>query len=98
MGDVIQILSEWSVEIQPCENEVYDQACKEAFRDKNKARHLNSLIAYQEYGKRVVAIKADNRYTAQVLLRQGFMWPITTPQYLKNFFASMIGLGFFDEV
>lgn len=98
MGDVIQILSECGVEIQPCESEVYDQACKEAFRDKNKARHLNSLIAYQEYGKRVVAIKADNRYTAQVLLRQGFMWPITTPQYLKNFFASMIGLGFFDEV
>ena len=87
---------ESGVEIRPCEKEAYDQACKEAFLDSSKAKYLNSLIAYQEYGKRVVPIKSVNGYTSQALLRQGFLWPITTPQYLKSFFDMISGLGFFD--
>lgn len=96
MGDVISTLRESGVEIRPCESEEYDQACKEAFLDSSKAKHLNSLIAYQEYGKRVVPIKSVNAQTSQALLRQGFLWPVTTPQYLKNFFNMISGLGFFD--
>jgi thioester reductase-like protein len=96
MGDVIETLSNIGITIQPCEAEEYEASYREAMLDRNKARHLNSLIAYQEYGKRVVPIKTTNHYTSQALLRFGFHWPITTQQYLENFFEMMKGLGFFD--
>ncbi len=97
MGDVISTLRGLDIDITPCEMEVYEKAYSEAFRDSEKAKYLNSLIAYQEYGKVVLPIKSTNSYTSQALLRQGFMWPVTTPDYLRNFFVAMIGLGFFDS-
>lgn len=97
MGDVIGTLRDMGMHIQPCEAEAYEEAYREAMRDRQKAKHLNSLIAYQEYGKRVVPIKTVNGYTSQALLRFGFNWPITTQQYLKNFFEMIEGLGFFDS-
>lgn len=97
MGDVIETLGKSGVEIRPCEAEEYERAYREAMLDREKARHLNSLIAYQEYGKRVMPLKTENSYTSQALLRLGFQWPITTQEYLVNFFTMMIGLGFFDS-
>lgn len=97
MGDVIEALRKQGVEIKPCEAEEYEEAYREAMLNRKKARYLNSLIAYKEYGKCVVPIKRENNYTAQALLRFGFQWPITTQKYLTNFFDMMIGLGFFDN-
>lgn len=96
MSDIIQMLDDIGVHIKPCEREEYDKAYSDAFMNQEKARYLNSLIAYQEHGKRVVILKTKNVYTNQVLLRSGFKWPITTDTYLKNFFDMMERLGFFD--
>ncbi len=97
IGDVIIALNEEGVTIKPSEIEAYTKEYKVAMLDKEKAKHLNSLIAYQEHGKRVAQIKSINNFTSQALLRQGFVWPITTPSYMKKFFKAMIELGFFDE-
>ncbi len=96
MGDVVRTLDACGIAITPVEKEDYDRAFSEAFLDGTKAEHLRSLIAYQEYGKVVLPIKSVNTYTSQALLRQDFLWPITTPAYLKNFFDTVGGLGFFD--
>ena len=97
LGDAVQALTERGIKIKPCEREEYECRFSEAMRDPKKARHLNSLIAYQEYGKRIVPIKSVNGYTSQVLMRLGIMWPITTKEYLDKFFMMMETLGFFDE-
>lgn len=97
LGDAVQALTERGIKIKPCEREEYGCRFSEAMRDSKKARHLNSLIAYQEYGKRIVPIKSVNGYTSQVLMRLGIMWPITTKEYLDKFFMMMETLGFFDE-
>ncbi len=96
MSDIIQKLKEVGIIIEPCEREEYEKAYSEAFMNQEKARYLNSLIAYQEHGKRVVILKTKNAYTNQVLLRAGFKWPVTTDVYLKNFFDMTERLGFFD--
>ncbi|MDL2261553.1 amino acid adenylation domain-containing protein [Methanimicrococcus sp. OttesenSCG-928-J09] len=96
MSDIIQKLKDVGVSIEPCERDEYDKAYSDAFMNQEKARYLNSLIAYQEHGKRVVILKTKNAYTNQILLRSGFKWPITTDVYLKNFFEMMESLGFFD--
>lgn len=97
MSDVLAALVQSGVALKPVEREEYDKAYKEAMLNRDKAKHLNSMIAYQEHGKRVVPIKTTNSYTSQTLFRLGFKWPITSTEYLKNFFANMIGLGFFDQ-
>lgn len=97
MGDVVETLAKEEIVITPCEAEIYEKAYSEAMLDREKAGHLNSLIAYQEYGRRVVPLKAVNSYTSQALLRLSFKWPITTQKYLANFFDMMKGLGFFDS-
>ncbi len=96
MSDVLTALFQKGVPLRPCEREEYEVAYNEAMLNRKKARHLNSLIAYQEHGKRVVPIKTTNSYTSQILFRLGFKWPITSTEYLKNFFDKMIELGFFD--
>lgn len=96
MGDVIRVLGQRDIEILPCELEEYGKAYGEAFRNQEKARYLNSLIAYDSHGKRVVPVSTVNAYTSQALLRQGFYWPVTGDEYLSNFFEMVKGLGFFD--
>jgi len=97
LGDAIDVLRRRGLEIVPCELEEYECGFGEAMRNPEKARYLNSLIAYNEHGKRVVPIKSVNGYTSQALLRQGFKWPVTSDDYLNRFFAMMDGLGFFDS-
>ena len=96
LGDAIDVLRRRGMNILPCEMDEYKCAFSEAMRSPEKARHLNSLIAYNEHGKRVAPIKSVNSYTSQVLLRQGFRWPVTSEAYLDRFFVMMEGLGFFD--
>jgi thioester reductase-like protein len=97
LGDAIDVLRRRGMDIKPCETEEYVCSFSETMRDPAKARYLNSLIAYNEHGKRVMPIKSINSYTSQVLLRQGFKWPVTSDVYLDRFFAMMEGLGFFDH-
>ncbi|MBQ4338597.1 MAG: amino acid adenylation domain-containing protein [Clostridia bacterium] len=97
LGDAVEALNKLGISIRPCELCEYEAHLSEAMRNPEKARHLNSLIAYQEHGKRVVPIKSVNSYTSQVLLRLGFKWPITSADYLDRFFRGMNDLGFFDD-
>jgi len=97
LGDAIAVMRKRGMDIIPCETEEYERSFGETMRDSAKARYLNSLIAYNEHGKRVMPIKSVNSYTSQVLLRQGFKWPITSDAYLDRFFVMMEGLGFFDH-
>ena len=52
------------------------------------------------YYKRTNAINPykcyNNAYTMQVLYRMGFVWPVTSLDYMKRFINALRGLGFFD--
>ena len=97
MRDVIGVLNNMGIEIKPCETSEFEKFSSEAFMDKDKASKLSSLIAYQEHGKVVRTVKSSNTYTSEALMRLGFAWPITTPEYLEQFFDMVRGLGFFEK-
>ncbi|MFI3177398.1 MAG: amino acid adenylation domain-containing protein [Eubacteriales bacterium] len=96
IGDIMYALEHIGIHITPCERCVYDKAYQSAMQNPNKAKHLNAMVAYQEHGKRVIPIKSVNRYTAQALVRHGFIWPSTDLTYLEKFFEGMKTLGYFD--
>jgi amino acid adenylation domain-containing protein len=97
IGDAIKSLNSLGIKIQPCEMCEYNAAFADAMANPAKAKNLNSLIAYNVRGRDVVGLDSENEYTSDVLLRLGFMWPITGTDYLNNFFKGIIELGYFDR-
>ncbi len=97
-GDAIACMAQAGLKVPPCELNDYETAYAAAMRNPEKAKKLNSLIAYQEHGKAIVPLKTTNGYTGQTLVRLGFHWPITDEAYLTRFIEAVQTLGFFDEV
>jgi amino acid adenylation domain-containing protein len=93
IGDAIYALDRLGIKIVPCEEEDYSKDFSAALSDKSKAKNLNALIAYNERGKKVAALKSATNFTSQALLRLGFKWPITGEGYLEEFFKKIEGLG-----
>ena len=48
------------------------------------------------HGQKTFTVAKSNAYTMQVLYRMGFMWPVTSFDYMKRFINALRGLGFFD--
>ncbi|MDR0951797.1 MAG: amino acid adenylation domain-containing protein [Oscillospiraceae bacterium] len=96
IGDAIKALGSIGINIQPSDLCEYSAAFNEAMMDSSKAKDLRSLIAYSVRGREIASLKSENNYTSQALLRYGFMWPITSLEYLDNFFKFVARLGYFD--
>jgi amino acid adenylation domain-containing protein len=97
IGDAIEALNSLDINIKPVDNTEYNAAFAEAMADPEKAKNLNSLIAYDVRGKEVIGLQSENKYTSEILLRCGFLWPITGTDYLDKFFDGISSLGYFDN-
>lgn len=98
IGDIIRIMNKEGLIIDTVNEECFQKAFAEAMKDKKRAVHLAGIIAYLNMGngKRVATIHTINDYTAQILYRYKFQWPITSDDYLEKFIVSLKELGFFD--
>lgn len=100
LGDVLRLMSEKGMHIEPVEADEFKKALEEAESDPEKAKILSSILAYQNMdSKKVwVPMKKNNQYTMQVLYRLGYHWPIISQDYFNHFLMSIGQLGFFDQV
>ena len=98
-GDVLSELKVIGNAPRQVEADIYEQALEQAKADPEKARQLQSLIAYQDmaHGQQAVPIPASNGYTTQVLYRLGFRWSATSWDYVDRFLTAINGLGFFES-
>ena len=58
---------------------------------------VSGLIAYTSHNENeIYTIDYSNRFTAQVLYRLDYKWPVTDDRYLENAIAALDRLTFFD--
>ena len=98
MGDLYTEMNKIGLHSQGAEYEEYMIALDRAEQDPEKAKILSSMIAYQNmaHGQKTFTVGKSNTYTMQVLYRMGFVWPVTSLDYMKRFINALRGLGFFN--
>ena len=80
------------------ETEEFVRKMEEVKADSERAKLLQSLMAYQDmaHGQQVTTIEPVNQYTSQVLYRLGFKWSATSWDYIERFLIAINGFGYFD--
>ena len=96
-ADIIEIIKPLGLNIEPCENEEYENALKDALADKSKQEGVSGLITSIGSGKvKKQWVPVDNDYTTQVLYRLGLNWPLISAEYVYTFVKYLNDLDFFS--
>ena len=97
-GDVLAGLSKVGGAPVQVEAEEFARKMEEAKADPERAKVLQSLMAYQDmaHGQTTRNITPVNHYTSQVLSRLGFNWSATSWDYVERFLIAINGYGFFE--
>jgi thioester reductase-like protein len=97
-GDVLAGLSKVGGAPVQVEADEFARKMEEAKADSERAKVLQSLMAYQDmaHGQQVRAIEPVNQYTSQVLYRLGFKWSATSWDYIERFLIAINGFGYFE--
>ena len=98
-GDVLSGLHLLGDEPHQVEATEFQNTLELIKEDPEKARFLQSVLAYQDmaHGQQAVPIATANSYTTQVLYRLGFRWSPTSWDYVFRFLAAIDGLGYFES-
>ena len=98
-GDVLEGLAKVGGAPVQVEAEEFARKMDEAKADPERAKLLQSLVAYQDmaHGQQVRTIEPVNQYTSQVLYRLGFRWSSTSWDYIERFLIAINGFGFFES-
>lgn len=97
-GDIIDIIRPLGLEIEPTEEEDYQNALDEVIADKSKQDGVSGLITSIGSGKvKKIWLPVDNSYTIQVLYRLGIKWPLLSEEYIYNFVKYLDDLDFFSN-
>ena len=95
-ADVVDIIKPLGLNIEPCEDEEYEQVLKDALADKSKQDGVSGLITSIGSGKvKKEWIPVENYYTTQVLYRLGINWPLISREYIYNFVKYLNDVNFF---
>ena len=96
-GDIIDIIKPLGLDIEPAEDDDYENALDEALADKSKQEGVSGLITSIGSGKvKKIWVPVDNTYTIQVLYRLGIKWPFISEDYIYNFVKYLDDLDFFS--
>ena len=77
--------------------EEFEAAVKEFAKTGQDSDAVSGLIAYTSHNENeIYTIDYSNRFTAQVLYRLDYKWPVTDDRYLENAIAALDRLTFFD--
>ena len=78
-------------------DEEFEAAVKEFAKTGQDSDAVSGLIAYTSHNENeIYTIDYSNRFTAQVLYRLNYKWPVTDDRYLENAIAALDRLTFFD--
>ena len=82
--------------IEPCEDEEYEQVLKDALADNSKQDGVSGLITSIGSGKvKKEWIPVENHYTTQVLYRLGINRPLISREYIYNIVIYLNDVKFF---
>ncbi len=100
LGDVIQEMAKTlGINVAEVEDEEFEAKLQEAAQDAEKAKILQSMLAYKAGGKdKVSSFAKYNPYTINVLARLGFHWNVTSWDYVQRFISAIAALDFFEDV
>jgi thioester reductase-like protein len=99
MGDVVREMAvTLKTDIAEVEDDVFQARLQEAGQDPEKAKILQSMLAYNASGKDIITgFSKFNPYTCNVLARLGFHWNTTSWDYVGRFIQAIASLDFFED-
>lgn len=87
-----------AISIEEVEEKTFKQKLDEAAADPEKAKILQSMLAYNATSKvKLAGFLKYNPYTIQVLARLGFHWNVTSWDYVQRFIKAIAALDFFED-
>lgn len=97
MADLIYAMRSYGFRIDIVRDEEFETAVKEFAKTGQDSDAVSGLIAYTSHNENeIYTIDYSNRFTAQVLYRLDYKWPVTDDRYLENAIAALDRLTFFD--
>ena len=97
MADLIYAMRNYGFNIDIVRDEEFEAAVKEFAKTGQDSDAVSGLIAYTSHNENeIYTIDYSNRFTAQILYRLDYKWPVTDDRYLENAIAALDRLTFFD--
>ena len=97
MADLIYAMRNHGFKIDIVEDEEFEEAVREFAKDSKDSDVVSGLIAYTSHNENeIYTLDYSNRFTAQVLYRLDYKWPVTDDRYLESAIEALDRLAFFD--
>ena len=97
MADLIYAMRNYGFDIDIVKDEEFEDAVKEFAKNSKDSDAVSGLIAYTSHNENeIYTMEYSNRFTAQVLYRLDYKWPVTDDRYLESAIGALDRLAFFD--
>ena len=97
MADLIYAMRNHGFKIDIVKDDEFEEAVKEFAKDSKDSDVVSGLIAYTSHNENeIYTLDYSNRFTAQVLYRLDYKWPVTDDRYLESAIEALDRLAFFD--
>ena len=97
MADLIYTMRSHGFDIDIVSDEEFEAAVKEFAKNSDDSDVGSGLIAYTAHNENeIYTLDYSNRFTAQVLYRLDYKWPVTDDRYLESAIEALDRLAFFD--
>ena len=97
MADLIYAMRSHGFDIDIVSDEEFEAAVKEFAKNSDDSDVVSGLIAYPAHNENeIYTLDYSNRFTAQVLYRLDYKWPVTDDRYLESAIEALDRLAFFD--
>ena len=97
MADLIYAMQRYGFRLDIVRDGEFEEAVKEFAKNGKESDAVSGLIAYTSHNENeIYTMEYDNGFTAQVLYRLDYKWPVTDDRYLESAIAALDRLAFFD--
>ena len=97
MADLIYAMRNYGFDLDIVKDEEFEDAVKEFAKNSKDSDVVSGLIAYTAHNENeIYTLDYSNRFTAQVLYRLDYKWPVTDDKYLESAIEALDRLAFFD--
>ena len=97
MADLIYAMRNYGFKLDIVSDEEFEEAVKEFAKNGTDSDAVSGLIAYSSHNENeIYTMEYSNRFTAQVLYRLDYKWPVTDDRYLESAIEALDRLAFFD--
>ena len=97
MADAIASMNRQGFSIRIVPDHEFAAVLKEADGNHALEDAVAALLAYEAHGTEIrYELGADHQFTVEALYRLGYLWPITSREYLDKSISMLAELGFFD--